>query len=57
MNNTVLTILILALLLMSIIAPFSALSLLMAFVFVAALSWGVWTLVQTLIQGETPGNS
>lgn len=51
--NSVLMIILLGLLLITLVSPFSALALLMLVVFISALSWVVLTLVQTLIGGRT----
>lgn len=45
-------ILLLGLLLISLIAPFSGLALLMIVLLVSALFWSLWTLTRTLITGD-----
>lgn len=51
MRNSVLTILVLGLLLTLIVAPFSALALLMTVLFVSAFGWMFWTIARTFIFG------
>lgn len=53
MNHSILTILLLGLLLTMLLAPFSALALLMMVVLVSAVGWTVWQLVATLVKGDT----
>lgn len=55
MSNTLLLILVLCLLLISVITPFSGLALLMFVLFVSAFFWTVGTLVRTLISGDVSG--
>jgi glucose-6-phosphate-specific signal transduction histidine kinase len=55
MNRTVLTMLLLSLLLISILAPFSGLAALMLVVFVSAVCWMASLLVQAFITGKTVG--
>lgn len=50
--NTILMILVLGLLMISLIAPFSALAMLMLSVFVSAALWAVWSLVKAFVRGE-----
>lgn len=50
--NSVLMIILLGLLLITLVSPFSALALLMLVVFISALSWVVLTLMQTLVGGR-----
>jgi hypothetical protein len=57
MRNGVLTILLLALLLITLTAPFSGLALLMLVLFVSAFLWASWTLLRTLIIGDVRENS
>jgi hypothetical protein len=52
-KNSITTVLVLGLLLVALFAPFSALALLMLFVFVSVVGSMVWTLVRTLVQGDT----
>ncbi|NJO72815.1 MAG: hypothetical protein HC833_02980 [Leptolyngbyaceae cyanobacterium RM1_406_9] len=52
MNPSVLMILILALVLISVLSPFSALALLMLALFVPTLIWAAWTIVQSFLRGE-----
>jgi hypothetical protein len=52
MRNTVLMVLLLGLLLMALVAPFSALAMLMLVTFGSAFLWVLFTLVQTLVQGN-----
>lgn len=56
MNNVLLTIFVLALLLVTIFSPFSALALLMVVLFVAAFATLGWTLLKTLLFGEPHKN-
>lgn len=51
-RNSIATVLLLGLLLVALFAPFSALALLMLFVFVSVVGSMVWTLVRTLVQGD-----
>ncbi|HEY9876481.1 MAG TPA: hypothetical protein V6D12_23850 [Candidatus Obscuribacterales bacterium] len=53
MKKSVLTILLLGLLLMAMVAPFSALAMLMVVVLGSAFFWTLWTMLQTLITGDT----
>jgi len=53
MNNLTLTILLLGLLLMMLLAPFSALALLMIVVLVSTIGWTVWQLLVTLVKGDS----
>lgn len=53
MKRSVLTILLLGLLLMAMVAPFSALAMLMVVVLGSAFFWTLWTMLQTLITGDT----
>lgn len=50
--NNVLMILVLGLLMIFLLAPFSGLALLMIVLFVSAFVWTSWTLVKTLIIGD-----
>ncbi len=52
MRNSVLMILLLGLLLILLISPFSGLALLMLFLFVSTFLWTTWTLLRTLISGN-----
>lgn len=52
MNKPLLTILLLGLLLITLLAPFSGLALLMVVLFVSALLWTTWTLLQAFIGGN-----
>jgi hypothetical protein len=52
MNRSVLMVLILVMLLITAIAPFSGLALLMLFLLVAGIGWAVWSLLQAAIQGS-----
>lgn len=52
MNNAVMMILLLGLLMILLIAPFSGLALLMIVLFASAFLWTAWTLVKTLISGN-----
>jgi hypothetical protein len=49
MRNSVLMVLLLGVLLLAIVAPFSILAILMITVFVSAIVWIFWTLVQTAL--------
>ncbi|WP_348226535.1 hypothetical protein [Trichocoleus desertorum] len=51
-RNSITTVLVLGLLLVTLFAPFSALALLMLFIFVSVVGSMVWTLVRTLVQGD-----
>ncbi|MGB3208522.1 MAG: hypothetical protein WBB28_26345 [Crinalium sp.] len=53
MNKSLIMILLLCGLLMAMVAPFSALAMLMLVVFVSAFFSLVWSLVQILITGDT----
>lgn len=57
MRNGVLTVLLLAVLLITLTAPFSGLALLMLVLFVSALLWTSWTLLRTLVIGDARENS
>lgn len=50
-------VLLIGLLLMLLIAPFSALAPLMVFLFLAACGWMLWTLARTLIFGDASEKS
>ena len=50
--RSILMILLLGLILISLVAPFSGLALLMIVLFVSAFVWTSWTLVKTLIIGD-----
>lgn len=52
MRNPLVMILLLGLLLMTLIAPFSALALLMVVLFVSAFFWTLSTMVRTVIRGD-----
>lgn len=52
MRNPLLMILLLGLILISLVAPFSGLALLMIVLFGSAFFWTTWTLVRTLISGN-----
>ncbi|MBW4574898.1 MAG: hypothetical protein KME08_06385 [Aphanothece sp. CMT-3BRIN-NPC111] len=52
MKKSVGMVLLLALLLMAMVSPFSALAMLMLVVFGSAFFWTLWTLLQTLITGD-----
>lgn len=52
MRNPLLMILLLGLILISLIAPFSGLALLMIVLLGSAFLWTTWTLVRTLISGD-----
>ncbi|AFZ33222.1 hypothetical protein Glo7428_4793 [Gloeocapsa sp. PCC 7428] len=52
MNNILIAILVLALLLVTIFSPFSALALLMLFLLISAFAGIVWSILRTLIFGE-----
>lgn len=52
MRNPVVMILLLGLLLMTLIAPFSALALLMVVLFVSAFFWTLSTMIRTVIRGD-----
>jgi hypothetical protein len=54
MNKSLIMILLLFGLLIAMVAPFSALAMLMLVVFVSAFSSLVWSLVKILITGDTP---
>lgn len=53
MNRPLLTILLFGLLLITLLAPFSGLALLMVVLFVSAFLWTTWTLLQVFITGNT----
>jgi hypothetical protein len=57
MSKPLLTILLLGLLLISLIAPFSGLALLMVVLLVSAFLWTTWTLVQAFISGNVSEKS
>lgn len=50
--RSILMILLLGLILISLVAPFSGLALLMIVLFGSAFLWTTWTLLRTLISGE-----
>ena len=52
MSKPLLTILLLGLLLITLLAPFSGLALLMVVLFVSAFLWTTWTLIQAFIGGN-----
>ena len=52
MRNPLLMILLLGLILISLVAPFSGLALLMVVLFVSAFLWTTWTLIQAFISGN-----
>ena len=52
MNRSIWMVLLLGLLLMMLLAPFSALALLMMVVLVSAIGWTVWQLLVTLVRGD-----
>lgn len=54
MQNSVLTILLLGMLLMAVIAPFSVLSILMTVVLLSGVAWMGWLLLKTLLFGDSP---
>ncbi len=53
MNNLIITIVLLGLLLMMLLAPFSALALLMIVGLASTIGWTIWQLLVTLVKGET----
>ena len=57
MNRSLLTLLVLVFLLMTLLSPFSALSMLMLVLFASAIFWAIATLVQTAISGEPKKSS
>jgi len=57
MNNILVALLILALLLVAIFSPFSALALLMVFLLVSAFVGIIWTTLRTFIFGESSKRS
>ncbi|HEY9780822.1 MAG TPA: hypothetical protein V6D09_11865 [Leptolyngbyaceae cyanobacterium] len=52
MSKPLLTTLLLGLLLITLLAPFSGLALLMVVLFVSAFLWTTWTLIQVFISGN-----
>ncbi len=56
MRNGISMLLLLALLLITLTAPFSGLALLMLVLFASAFLWTAWTLLRTLISGEASNN-
>lgn len=52
MKNPILMVLLLGLLLIALVAPFSALAILMLITFGSAFLWTLFTLVQTILQGN-----
>jgi hypothetical protein len=52
MKNPIALLLVLAMLLLTIVAPFAALSTLMLLLFGSVLLWFVWTLLQVILTGN-----
>lgn len=52
MNNPIVVVVLMVLLLMAIVSPFSALAMLMLFAVGSVLLWGVATILQTLLSGR-----
>ncbi|MBE9182604.1 hypothetical protein IQ268_29065 [Oculatella sp. LEGE 06141] len=57
MDKRVLTVLLVGLILISLLAPFSGLALLMLVLFGSTLAWVGWTLLRTLITGNSESSN